>query len=200
MGRGLAHYEVKASTSAACSEIGGIVQVFDNLKGASITQGTHHDLAFQHSCLVGSARSVRRAPAIDKEDLACGMQHGNAGAQKVVEPLTGDMREPESKKDSIVNMLRVPGEEISQHIADAMTGDFRPVDRQHFGGSINSCDGRGCAYQALCPDTRSGSQFEDFSCQVKGIQRGEHLIQFSEPACIHFRTSIIVALTTVAFI
>src|SRR5437763_929094 len=127
--------------------------------------------------LVGARVRLVAGAAVHQEDPTAGQQRHPHERPELVEPLLGDVREPEGEEDEIEALGRLPLEDIR---ADEL--GVRGIERERLGVRVHRDDALGEPDELARPDSRAGGKLEDRAGGRERLERRLRLRYVRLPA------------------
>src|SRR5262245_40151994 len=113
-------------------------------------------------------RSVAGA-AVDDEDAPARCECRSHRVPERVEALLRYMREPEGEEDEVEALLRLPGEEVGDHVLD-LPLDARAVDLERLRRGIDRDEPVGVTDEVPCPEPGSRRQLDNAAARPERLE------------------------------
>ncbi len=148
---------VEVGGCEAWRESSWVVEVFDDLKFATVVEFAGHELGIGFGQLMVDGGAGLFATTVYEEEFPTWSQGGCNGVQKGIEAFGWHVGDPEAEADSIVCSRGLPRKEVGLDVRNAFACYFSAVDGHHFGGGVDDRDRVCGADEALGPDAGASS-------------------------------------------
>ncbi len=149
----------------------------------------------------GSSRSLG-----DADPCVIGQEEAAPGTKRVVDVLPeavgqvqGDVREPEGKKDCVVDLVWLPCEEVADEEVDVCVAcgpKLRRRTRSHLRCGVYPGDARRHRGEPERPLARAVGELQDLAGGREPIEGVLHLLELAAPLRVLFLTPVVEALST----